>query len=436
VRVRLGLGGNTTKGQPGYADPTSTAVFTWETTARTTNAKVRIAADPGAIASGQVHAGYVFTAPPPESGFGTSDPPGYLHEVHVCGLTAGTTYYYQVGGGAPGSEIWSATQSFTTVPAATAAGADAAAGKIVVGVFGDARDTVGTWQLVHERMRDAAVNLMLVSGDLVDIGSESSLFQQWLDAVWKDPSDATKFLTLGQVMMVPIAGNHENDSTQFYGNFAIPGAGTDPYAEQYASFDVGNTHFAMVDDQPIAEAPSSAAAAAELQWLDADLAAANADRAHHPFLFVISHRGMFSTSNHADDSDVHQARGSMAPIFDKYHVDVVMNGHDHEYERSLPLTAGNPASGMPNVQTPPAQGTVYIINAGAGADPYQVATYQSAYRNGNPTPLGNLSTKGYVGCYVLLTLEGTKLTLNAYGMKASGGGVSGDDVIDTLTLGQ
>jgi hypothetical protein len=29
-RVRLGLGGGTAKGQPGYADPTTTAAFTWK----------------------------------------------------------------------------------------------------------------------------------------------------------------------------------------------------------------------------------------------------------------------------------------------------------------------------------------------------------------------------------------------------------------------
>src|SRR4029078_11492706 len=31
VRLRLGLGGETTSGTPGYADPSRTAVVTWET---------------------------------------------------------------------------------------------------------------------------------------------------------------------------------------------------------------------------------------------------------------------------------------------------------------------------------------------------------------------------------------------------------------------
>jgi hypothetical protein len=431
VRVRVGLGGGTTKPAAGaangdYADPTTTAAILWETTAANTNAKVRFGTAPGALTSTQ--SGFVFTSPPPASGFGSSDNPAYMHQVDLCGLTPGTTYYYQVGGGAKGSEIWSATQSFATVPATGS--------KVTVGIFGDARDLVSTWQLVNQRMRDAAPNLLLVSGDIVDIGAEESLFSQWLDAIWLDPSDAggTGFITLGQVMMVPVAGNHENDSSQFFANFAIPGAGS--FAKQYASFDVGNTHFVMVDDTPIGEFPDGPAAAALLAWLDADLNAANADRAKHPFIVEINHRGLYSTSNHAADFDVIQARKTMAPLLTKYKVDLVMNGHDHEYERSKPLTAGTPPEGQPVIAASAAQGTTYVINAGAGADPYAVGTSASTYREGDPTPIGTLSTKGYLGCYVLLTLEGTKMTMNAYGMKAGGGGVAGDDVIDTVVFGQ
>ncbi len=421
--VRIGLSGSTTKGGAGYADATTTAAFSWITTAPNTNARLHIGTSPTTMTD--VHTGYVYTSPPPDQAFGANEPPAYIHEVDVCGLKPATTYYYQVGGGAAGSEIWSATQSFTTVPAT---------GKIVVGVFGDARDQVSTWQLVHERMRDAAPSLLLVSGDIVDIGQQESLYTTWLTSIWHDPSDATKFLTLGQFIMVPIAGNHEQDTSQFFANFPIPGGGD--YAKQFASFDVGNTHFILIDDQQIAEAPSSPDAAAILSWVDSDLAAANKDRTAHPFIVAISHRGMFSTSNHAVDSDVIQTRASLAPLFDKYHVDLSMNGHDHEYERTFPLNAGTPPTAAPVVKSSTSQGTTYVINAGAGAEPYAVGTYPSNYRDGAPTPIGSLSTKGYVGCYVLLTLQGTTMTLTGYGMKAGGGGVAGDDVIDTLKFGQ
>jgi hypothetical protein len=431
VRVRVGLSGGTTKPLPDagtgdagsdYADPTTTASIMWETAAATTNAKVRYGSSPSALSSTQ--SGFVYTSPPPTSGFGSTDPAANIHQVDLCGLTPGTTYYYQVGGGAAGSEIWSATQSFATVPAPGSS--------ITVGVYGDARDSVTTWQMVNQRMAGSGASMLLISGDIVDIGVQESLFQEWLNAIWTSPSDAgTGFITLGQFILVPIAGNHENDSSQFFGNFPIPGSGS--YAKEYDSFDVGNTHFIMVDDNYIAAFPTTATAASILAWLESDLQAANADRARHPFIVAVSHRGMFSTSNHAVDSDVLQARASLAPLYTKYNVNLVLNGHDHEYERSKSLTAGTPPSGAPVIQSSLAQGTTYVINAGAGADPYATGTASSTFRQ---TSTSLVSPSPYVGCYVLLTLSGQTLTLNAYGMKGSGTSVADDVVIDNVVFGQ
>jgi hypothetical protein len=415
ARVRVGLGGGTTAGQPGYADPTTSAVFTWETAEFDHGAKVKVGSDPNTLSD--VHAGYVWTTPKPTIGFGTDEPATNMHEVHVCGLQPGQTYYYEVGGGAPGAEVWSATQSFTTPPAA---------GKVTIGILGDARDTVMTWQLVHSRMRDQAVAMQLVSGDVVDIGTVESLYTQWLDAIWHDPNDATKFLTLGQQLIVPIAGNHENEAVRFYANFAIPGDG--PYAKTYASFNVGSAHVVMVDDQPFSTQQGSDEANQQLAWLDKDLAAASTDRQNHPFIIAISHRGLYSTSLHSTDGDVLLARASLAPLYDKYHVDIAFNGHDHEYERSKPLNAGTPPDGAPVVQQSASQGTTYIICAGAGADPYAVGTASSAYRQ-TSTAFG--SGTPYIGLYGILVLNGNQLTFTAYGLKGAGGA---DDTLDTLQL--
>jgi hypothetical protein len=409
-RVRVGLGGGTSKGQADYADPSTSAAFTWETAESNHAAKLKIGTSAGALT--EVQTGYTWTLPP---GIGTADT--YFHEVHVCGLTAGTTYFYQVGGGPTGSEVWSATQRFTTVPAS---------GSITVGVFGDARDQVSTWAAVNTRMRDPMVGvaMSLVGGDLVDIGAEQVLYDQWLDAIWQ-PNGAGQFLTLGQMLILPINGNHENDTATSFANWALPGTSSNPYAETYASFDVGNTHFAMIDDEQISSSPTGAEAVAQLAWLDADLAAANADRANHPFIVVIGHRCMFSTSTHGTDPDVLATRGVLVPLYDKHAVDLVINGHDHDYERSNPLKAGTPPSGMPVVGT----GTTYVVSAGAGADAY--ATGTPAAFTAKSIAYG--SGTSYIGAYSLLTLSGKTLTLTAYGLKASSTTVGGDDVIDTFT---
>lgn len=405
--VRVGVGGGTDSSAASYANPRTSAAFMWETPTPTHAAKVKLGTS--ATALSDVHTGYSWITPK-DLGTATTN----AHAVHVCGLTAGTTYYYQVGGGPTGSETWSKTQSFATVPDS---------GTITVGVLGDARDTVTTWQMVGQRMQQVGVSIQLIPGDIVDLGASGDLWTQWLQAIWIDPTDANKFLTLGQQMIVPIAGNHEGESSQFYGNWTLPGDGD--YAGTYSSFDVGNTHFVMIDDQfaqlqtDFTQAPAST----QLAWLDADLNRANQNRTKVPFITVLSHRGLYSTSNHSTDPDVLAARGALAPIFDKYAVDLVFNGHDHEYERSNPLKAGTPASGDPVVGS----GTTYVICAGAGADPYTIGKIQKPYSNkqvafGGGTP--------YIGTYSVLTLSGSTLKLDAYGLKASGT----DDVIDTLTL--
>ena len=407
LRVRLGLGGNAKYGTPGYADPTTTAVFTWETAEGSTAAKVRLGTAPSALTD--VHAGYSWTTPPPTAGFGANEPGVSMHEVHVCGLQPGTTYTYQVGGGSP--EVWSAAQQFTTPPKT---------GKVTIGVSGDSRDSADVFQAVQTRMRDLAVNLQLFSGDLLLYGTQQSLYASFLDKAWKDPGG--KLLTLGQQMMVVVPGNHENDSVQFFGNFSLPGDG--PNAETYGSFDVGGAHFAVLDDQALAAGVDSDAAKEQLAWLDDDLGKADANRATVPFLVILHHRGELSTSNHSTDGDVVRVRTELMPVWDKHHVDLVLNGHDHNYERSKPVTG--PAA-SPTVQAAANQGTTYVVCAGAGATSYSPGSAPAAYREKNA---GFGGSTGYLGVYAVLTLDGRKLHLSAYGLKAT----APDDEIDAFDL--
>ena len=246
--------------------------------------------------------------------------------------------------------------------------------------------------------------------------------------------DATKFVTLGQFIMVP-SREPRAGHVAVLGNFAIPGEGS--LREQYASFDVGNTHFVMIDDQQIAHAhdrrggrPAHLASSSPTSPPRTPIGRSTRSS------WRSATAGCFRPPNHAADADVLQTRASLTPLYTKYNVTLAMNGHDHEYERTHPITAGNPSDRPPSCNRACLRAPRSSSTPGAGADPYEVGTYPSDYRDGSPAPLGSLSTKGYIGCYVLLTLSGTTLKLTAYGMKAGGGGVAGDDVIDTLTFGQ
>ncbi len=64
-----------------------------------------------------------------------------MHEVHLCGLEPGTTYYYQGRRRLAGGLGRNAVLHHGAVES----------GKITVGILGDARDDVGVWQRVQLR---------------------------------------------------------------------------------------------------------------------------------------------------------------------------------------------------------------------------------------------------------------------------------------------
>jgi hypothetical protein len=77
-----------------------------------------------------------------------------------------------------------------------------------------------------------------------------------------------------------------------------------------------------------------------------------------------------SAANHGSDPVLQAQWG---PIYDQYHVDLVINGHDHNYERSFPMF-GN------QVKPTPAEGTVYLVAGSAGAELYDNGTgFWTAY---------------------------------------------------------
>ena len=100
------------------------------------------------------------------------------------------------------------------------------------------------------------------------------------------------------------------------------------------------------------------------EWLTADLDAATKNRSKVPWIVTVNHHAAFSSSNHGDDSDVLLGRAYFVPIWDKYHVDLALGGHDHNYERTKPITG--PAA-TPTLHASPKDGTVYVVCAGSGS---------------------------------------------------------------------
>ena len=414
-RVRIGLGGTTELGKPGYADPSKMAAFVWETDVNTKASKVRMGPSPDALT--EVYTGFSYALP--------GSVPVRIHQVHVCNGKPGETWYYQVGGGPEGGEVWGPVQSFTFTPAG---GSNET---VTIGVSGDARDSHDVvWPLVQSRMKDAAPTLQVFTGDAIVIPHEASArdYARWLDGAWKSsPSSPGGDFALGNHPFYPIGGNHENLQIQWLSTFAFPGSGK--YQGLFFSFDAGPIHVVLIDDGPVSARMTARWPGAEeaiLSFLENDLAKANERRDSVPWIVIFHHRGALSTSNHGNDHDVKRMRTLLMPLWDKYNVTAVINGHDHNYERSAPSTwSGSEPVPMEELS----QGTTHIVCAGAGADGYSTGDGSEPWslvrqRYGKDTP--------YVGLYGFLSATPDKLTWKAYGLKPEGTKVADDDEIDSV----
>ena len=124
-----------------------------------------------------------------------------------------------------------------------------------------------------------------------------------------------------------------------------------PQGKTYYSYDQGNWHFIALDSNYFDQT-------AQINWLKADLAANTkgciAAYWHHP---------LFSSGEHGNDPvSSRSGRSSTTPS-----ADLVLNGHDHHYERFAPQNPDGKAD--PN-------GIVEILGGMGGASPYNIENVQ------------------------------------------------------------
>jgi acid phosphatase type 7 len=123
----------------------------------------------------------------------------------------------------------------------------------------------------------------------------------------------------------PSPGNHDYVTPGAAGYYDYFGENAGPDRRGFYSFDLGTWHIISLNSE-IAAGPDSAQA----QWLAADLAA-------HPANCTLAywHKPIFSSGS------VHGNDPHMRPIWNilaRAGADVVLNGHDHIYERFAPQT--------------------------------------------------------------------------------------------------
>jgi hypothetical protein len=311
------------------SDPARSMVVTWRTKDEMTQATT-VQLGTGGMTNQSVD-GFYFDYDSPNS------PTARIHETHLCGLTPDTVYSYRAGGvGSDGSEKWSPVYTFRTAPDFTAN----PSAQITVAVIGDTRDGYTTWgQALMQAQMLGPPDLIMFSGDAVTLGPIQS---EW-DVFWTQAEPV-----LHSIPLISAHGNHDVNSINYYSQLALPGD------EEDYSLDYGAVHITVLNDTPVDMADLSGKAA---QFLDSDLKAHDSA----PWKFLLHHRPMWSAAAaHGSDPAL---RALWQPIVDAHKVDMVWNGHDHDYERTKPMRGMTPGA-------TPADGTIYVVAGTAGAPLY------------------------------------------------------------------
>ncbi len=125
----------------------------------------------------------------------------------------------------------------------------------------------------------------------------------------------------------PTPGNHEYNTPGAAGYFEYFGPAAHPLRGYY-SYELAGWHVIALNSN-CDQIGGCQAGAPQEAWLRADLAA-------HPAACTLAywHHPLFSSGPHGNDE---RSRPLWQALYD-YHADVVLNGHDHDYERFAPQT--------------------------------------------------------------------------------------------------
>ena len=248
---------------------------------------------------------------------------GKRHAITLSRLRPDSRYYYRVAG-AP------KTASFRTAPEGSG---------FTFAVVGDSGTGSKAQLAVAALLERMQPDLILHTGDVV--------YPKGDDADYDPKFFAPYRRIIEGVPIFPSLGNHDvetKNGAPYLENFHLPG--NDPEdTGRYYSFDWGNAHFVALDSELYYD-DGGGDPERQKAWLEHDLG-----ETRQPWKFVFFHRPPYSSSEHGSDLVV---REDLEPILAHHGVDVVFNGHDHDYERTVQI-----------------RGVIYVVTGGGGKDLYE-----------------------------------------------------------------
>ena len=267
-------------------------------------------------------------------------PLGASQELVLEGLRPATAYSYLVFGGEQELGQQEAQHFRTASPPGQ--------GRLRAVVAGD----TGTGSMEQARistvMEGLDANLFLHTGDL--------FYHSSPDFVHFRPY---RYL-LSKTCLFPSRGNHDLDLQHFDVEwrdlFTVPNDDPARFGVYY-SYDWGPAHFTVLDYIPFGSDVS-----VQLDFVERDLADARARGM--PWLVVYQHIPLYTAGVYANL--IHPFRERLPELCDRYGVDMVFSGHDHNYQRSYPVREGVARDAWQDPVFFRPRGTVYIVTGGGG----------------------------------------------------------------------
>jgi hypothetical protein len=323
-------------------DPATSQTVNWRTDTTIKAAKAQIKSEDSNPALEQSITSYDATST--LLGSGNNYEIARYHHVTFTNLKPATVYAYRVGSG----EHWSEWFQFTT-----------ASVKNIPFSFiylGDAQNDIRSkWSRVIRKAfsHQPDARFIIHAGDLINRSNN--------DQEWGEWHYGGGFIN-GMIPSIPSPGNHEyvrDDKRKLvldphWGvQYTFAGNGPKGLEESVYYVDYQDVRIISLDSQMIVL--DEVAAKAQYEWLEKIL------KENKKLWTVITfHHPIFSTAKSRDNKEF---RDRFKPLFDKYHIDLVLQGHDHTYSRGQNLPRG--LSGRE------AGGPVYLVSV-AGPKMYQV----------------------------------------------------------------
>jgi hypothetical protein len=167
------------------------------------------------------------------------------------------------------------------------------------------------------KLIDGIPGTVFAAGDLAYPDGSDEQFAKCYGPTWGRFKDRTR----------PAPGNHEYHSDGASGYSRYFGAAAGDPKKGYYSYDLGAWHIVVLNSE-CSEVGGCDASSAQGQWLRQDLAKHNVT-----CTLAYFHKPLFSSGGkHGNDPN-------MKPLWDALYAanaDVVLNGHDHNYERFAP----------------------------------------------------------------------------------------------------